>query len=384
MAFMKQNLFKIFFTVSIVFLSFSNTSSAALTCTGSDFTFDWDSQSWPAPTNPTTGIGDYVAVKSETFTNIDGSGLNATLTVSSDNTTGDLDRSFEFYVDNGNANQPAVAADVVGPGDTDGDGTNDSAFQVIVNPVDDAFTVRTDMDVFLDVVLSEPVSELELIIGDIDHNDTAQDRQDQVTITGNSGAVIPTLTSFNATPNYTISGNTATSLINNLNASPTPAAGEIAAANSVVVVTFDQPITSFRIVYADAIDSGVGVDGTSNVGGLRGISMLGDFSFCRDADLQVTKTDSNAVYTPGETFSYDIVVTNAGGIPADGANFADPLPSWATNVTWTCTESGGATCPNGTSGSGETFAGNIASFPAGSNLTFTINGTYSADMADYP
>lgn len=381
---MKRNIFKCFFLVPLVFFGLVNSTSAALTCT-SDFTFDWDTQSWPAPVNPTTNIGDYSADLSETFTNIDGSGLDATITVSSDNTTGDLNRSFEFYVDNGNADQPAIAADVVGPGDTDGDGTNDAAFQVIVNPVDDAFTVRTDMDVFLDVTLSEPVSELELIIADIDHNDTAQDRQDQVTITGNGGTVIPTLTSFNATPNYTISGNTATALVNGLNASPTPVAGELDAADAVLVVTFDEPVTSFRIVYSDAIDSGTGADGTSNVGGLRGISMLGDFSFCRDTDLQVTKTDSLTNYTPGETFSYDIVVTNdAGGIPADGAVFADALPTWATNVNWTCAAAGGATCPNGTAGSGETFAGTIASFPAGSSLTFTINGTYSADMADYP
>jgi len=107
-----------------------------------------------------------------------------------------------------------------------------------------------------------------------------------------------------------------------------------------------------------------------------------DFLDIPSADISVTKTDGVGDYTPGSAFSYTIVATNGGPSAADGSNITDTLPTWAEGVTWTCgSPTGGAVCPNasGTGNVNET----IATFPAASSLTYTISGTYSADMADY-
>jgi len=276
-----------------IFGNYTN-NHAALSCSNPS-TLDWDIVGWPNAINLTGNIGDYTADLSENFVNIGGSTVDALVEISSDASVDDLNRSFEFYVD-GNAGVlvPDVLGDPVGPGG------GETGLAVIVNPANDAFTARIDLDVFIDVTLSEPVSELELTVSDIDHNDTNQDRQDSVTIVGNgvSGVVIPTLTAANTTPNFTIAGNTATAIINNINAAPVPDIDEIPAADATVIVNFDQPVTSFRISYADAIET------AGNVGGLRGISMLNDFSFCPTYNVNGTvfeDADGNGNFSVGDT-----------------------------------------------------------------------------------
>ena len=93
------------------------------------------------------------------------------------------------------------------------------------------------------------------------------------------------------------------------------------------------------------------------------------------ADLAVTKTDGVATEVPGTPVSYTIVVSNAGPSNVVGAPVADVLPASVSNVSWSCTGSGGASCsPSGT--------GNIAdviNVPSGGSVTYTVTGDLSAN-----
>lgn len=338
---------------------------AALTCpAGSQSTLDWDTVDWTDPANV-------------------GGGATYSPTLSQSFPVGGVDFDFAFSSDVPNllaslesvSTQLASPDDIsatIGPGDTDGDGTLDEGLGVVVNPLDGFGGSAQDLDVILDVTFSEAVSEFEFTISDVDQT---TGRQDQVTVIGffNGVPVLPTLSNdpTAATSTYTISGNTATATATAGNRTPTNNPEE-----ATVVATFDQPIDAIQVIYADAEE-------TTLAGG-RGITIMNDFSFCRETDLSITKADAETVFTPGEPFSYDIVVSNdPNGIPADGAVFADTVPSWGTGVSWTCSASGGAVCP-AASGTGNTINQTIATFPEGGSLTYTVTGTYSPDMADYP
>jgi len=88
------------------------------------------------------------------------------------------------------------------------------------------------------------------------------------------------------------------------------------------------------------------------------------------ADLEITKTDGVATYTPGQPVTYTIVATNNGPNSADGATVADAFPAGITSATWTCVAAGGAACPNaaGTGNINEV----IASLPNGGSVTYTV------------
>ena len=62
------------------------------------------------------------------------------------------------------------------------------------------------------------------------------------------------------------------------------------------------------------------------------------------ADLAITKTDGVTTYTPGNTVTYTVVVSNAGPSTATGATVADTKPGQVSQWTWTCSgATGGAT-----------------------------------------
>jgi uncharacterized repeat protein (TIGR01451 family)/fimbrial isopeptide formation D2 family protein len=94
------------------------------------------------------------------------------------------------------------------------------------------------------------------------------------------------------------------------------------------------------------------------------------------ADLSVTKYGPTSVAANG-TANYVIVVANAGPAAADGARVTDMVPANAITMNWTCGNAvGGAVCPS-------LFGSNsidqpIASFPAGSSLTYAVSLTAPA------
>ena len=95
------------------------------------------------------------------------------------------------------------------------------------------------------------------------------------------------------------------------------------------------------------------------------------------ADFSVTKTDGQLVATPGAPIQYTIVVRHNGPSAAAAATVTDTLPAEITGASWTCTASGGSTCPAG-------GAGDIATpvtLALGGTATFTLSGTVSPSAA---
>ena len=93
------------------------------------------------------------------------------------------------------------------------------------------------------------------------------------------------------------------------------------------------------------------------------------------AELSITKTDGLTTASPGQAITYTIVARNAGPNPVTGATVADILPASLPGATWNCAGSGGGTCP-------ASGAGNInhsVNLPVGAILTYTVNGTVSAN-----
>lgn len=331
--------------------------SAALTCGNSNqSTFSWDDPGadWPDP-------GNFNPVLTHTES-VDGVDFN--FAFSSDQSNADFLAALTAA--SATLGTPNDTAAGVGT-DTDGDGAIEPGLAIAVAPTN-------DLDVILDVTLSSPLSQFEFTVSDVDESTATPGRLDQVTAIGffQGVQVLPVAshlpTALN--PTTTLAGNVATTFLGG--GARTPANNP---EDATVLFTFNQPIDSYQLIYADVLEAGV------DVGGLRGISMLTDFGFCSAPDLAITKTDNEANYTPGTPFSYDIVVTNNGVGSADGSAFNDVLPAWATGATLSCVAAGGAVCPAGTiTGAGDV----IPTLPDGGTVTFTVTGTYSPDMADYP
>ncbi len=99
------------------------------------------------------------------------------------------------------------------------------------------------------------------------------------------------------------------------------------------------------------------------------------------ADVGVTMGANLPAYTAGAPLQYTIVVTNAGPAAAN-ATLVDTFPAAYQSPTWTCTPSGGASCPAGGSGN---IVGAVT-LPANSQLSFTVDGNvasgYSGTLAN--
>jgi len=93
------------------------------------------------------------------------------------------------------------------------------------------------------------------------------------------------------------------------------------------------------------------------------------------ADLKVTVTDGKTSTLPGSKNTYTIVVTNAGPSKVIGAIIRDTFPSTFTGVTYTATQSGGA---SGFSASGSGNINNTVTMPPASKVTYKATGTISA------
>ena len=92
------------------------------------------------------------------------------------------------------------------------------------------------------------------------------------------------------------------------------------------------------------------------------------------ADLKVTVTDGKTSALPGSKNTYTIVVTNAGPSKVIGAIIRDTFPSTFTGVTYTATQSGGA---SGFNASGSGNINNTVTMPPASKITYKATGTIS-------
>ncbi len=96
------------------------------------------------------------------------------------------------------------------------------------------------------------------------------------------------------------------------------------------------------------------------------------------ADLNITKTDNSATYTPGSPITYTVVVTNNGPSNVTGVTVNDAIPAAITGAAWTSSSTGSASVSSGATGSGNSLAATVnLAASAGNSVTFTITGTVS-------
>jgi uncharacterized repeat protein (TIGR01451 family) len=93
------------------------------------------------------------------------------------------------------------------------------------------------------------------------------------------------------------------------------------------------------------------------------------------ADLQISATDGKSAVVAGTTNSYTIVVSNAGPSYVTGAVVKDTFPTTFTGVTFTATQTGGAT---GFPLSGSGNISNTVTMPPSSSITYKATGKLNA------
>ena len=100
------------------------------------------------------------------------------------------------------------------------------------------------------------------------------------------------------------------------------------------------------------------------------------------ADLSITKTNNQDVYTAGQAMTYTIVVSNLGPGASNNAVFTDPAVTGMTKTGVTCgSPTGGATCPTAANTTVALVQGSgivIPSLPSGSSVTFQLTATVNA------
>ena len=99
------------------------------------------------------------------------------------------------------------------------------------------------------------------------------------------------------------------------------------------------------------------------------------------ADVAISKTPMDSDYTPGDTGTLTVEVSNNGPTDATGLTLTDNAPAGMTINGWTCAGSGGASCPT-VSGSGD--LDEAIDVTAGGSLTYTLQVAYGADATVDP
>lgn len=98
------------------------------------------------------------------------------------------------------------------------------------------------------------------------------------------------------------------------------------------------------------------------------------------AVLDISNTVSPTSAAPGAAVLYKIVASNQAGATVSAANITTDAPANITLGNWTCTASGGATCP-APSGTGA-ISQTAPTLPAGATLTYELKGTVSTSATD--
>lgn len=97
-------------------------------------------------------------------------------------------------------------------------------------------------------------------------------------------------------------------------------------------------------------------------------------------DLQITKDDTVATYTPGGALIYTVTVTNNSAFNLTGVTVMDNRPALIDPTTWTWTCSPNPPPPGGTcTASGTSNINDTIDLPAGASVIYTINATVRAN-----
>jgi uncharacterized repeat protein (TIGR01451 family) len=98
-------------------------------------------------------------------------------------------------------------------------------------------------------------------------------------------------------------------------------------------------------------------------------------------DVSISKTNGQSTVVPGMAVTYTIVVTNSGPGALNNVTVTDIFPGIIGGVTWTCSATGGSSCPANGSGNINTMLtlqnGGVATFTAGGLVNATATGSLS-------
>jgi len=98
------------------------------------------------------------------------------------------------------------------------------------------------------------------------------------------------------------------------------------------------------------------------------------------ADLAITKDDSQTQVAAGGTLTYTIRVTNAGPSSISGVHVEDTPPASLTGVSWTCAAQEDTSASCAASGS-DAIAETEVILPVNTSVTYTLTGTLPADAS---
>jgi len=122
------------------------------------------------------------------------------------------------------------------------------------------------------------------------------------------------------------------------------------------------------------IGYGASTGGSTNVHEVRNLVVD---PLSTDIDLAMLKSASSPTVSPGGSLTYTVTARNNGpnNITATNVPIIDTMPSQLTNVSWTCTASGGATC-GAASGTGN--INTTATLPFNGAATYTVTSTVTS------
>jgi uncharacterized repeat protein (TIGR01451 family) len=114
-----------------------------------------------------------------------------------------------------------------------------------------------------------------------------------------------------------------------------------------------------------------------------------NFANLAQVDLSITKVDnsggssiapSQGSVSPGQAFTYSILVTNNGPNAVTGATIADTFPTGLGNVSFTAVETGGATGFTASSSNATAIADTV-NMPVGSTISYTVSVTANQNIS---
>ena len=91
-------------------------------------------------------------------------------------------------------------------------------------------------------------------------------------------------------------------------------------------------------------------------------------------DIGVTVSDGRTTIVAGQTAVFEVVVSNLSASTADAVAINQTLSAAFENISWTCSGSGGASCP----ASGTGALGLTQAITASGQLTFQVSATVNS------
>ena len=237
------------------------------------------------------------------------------------------------------------------------------------------------------IVCNNDVSSTSCALSDADGNPVPAALKFQNVISGAGAATLdPVAFLINPVSNTTLPGNLAQDSVDVSNVSCVDPSGILAGGLGVANFTTSPSALGGKALSLSFTPSGSPdfpfVAGTAQCtakftagGRAPSLSVTKSFSITMQqaavGSIAVTARPQTAA--PGGTVDYSVVVANAGSAALGNVGVSNPLATNVQSLAWTCTPSGGASCP-AASGSGA-ISQTVATLPVGGSLSYAITAT---------